>query len=112
MFSRCTLYYCIDLTVYHTQFLLFPRPLSDETPTEPGEKPLFTCLALYNFDANMPGDLSLQANDKVDVFSENNGWCEGVSQRTKQRGIFPANYVQKLQADVSATHPQQNMVSN
>ena len=65
-----------------------------------GEKPLFTCLALYNFEAKLPGDLSLHINDKIDVFVDNNGWYEGVSRRTGQRGLFPANHVQKLQPDV------------
>ncbi|VDD83477.1 unnamed protein product [Mesocestoides corti] len=78
-------------------------PLSDDAPVESvefdGEKPLFACLALYNFDAAHPGDLSLQINDKVDVFVDNSGWYEGVSRRTGQRGIFPANHVQKLQSD-------------
>ncbi|KAL5108156.1 Intersectin-1 [Taenia crassiceps] len=75
-------------------------PLADDTPTAfSGMKPLFTCLALYNFEAKLPGDLSLQIEDKVDVFVDNNGWYEGVSQRTGQRGLFPANHVQKLQSD-------------
>ncbi|KAM7542219.1 hypothetical protein Aperf_G00000019478 [Anoplocephala perfoliata] len=73
-------------------------PLADDTPTTfNGEKPLFTCLALYDYETNIHGDLKLQINDKVDVFVDNNGWYEGVSQRTGQRGLFPANYVQKLQ---------------
>ena len=78
------------------------RPLADDTPMMlGGEKPLFTCLALYNFEAKLPGDLSLQIDDKIDVFVQNNGWYEGVSQRTGQHGLFPANHVQKLQPDVS-----------
>lgn len=78
------------------------RPLADDPPaTFNGEKPLFTCLALYDYETNIHGDLRLQVNDKVDVFVDNNGWYEGVSQRTGQRGLFPANYVQKLQFDVS-----------
>ncbi|VDM19019.1 unnamed protein product [Hydatigera taeniaeformis] len=77
-------------------------PLTDDTPTAfVGEKPLFTCLALYNFEAKLPGDLNLEIDDKVDVFADNNGWYEGISQRTGQRGLFPANHVQKLQSDVN-----------
>ncbi|KAH9280196.1 Intersectin-2 [Echinococcus granulosus] len=75
-------------------------PLVEDTPMAfNGAKPLFTCLALYDFEAKLLGDLSLQIDDKVDVFVDNNGWYEGVSQRTGQRGLFPANHVQKLQPD-------------
>ncbi|VDO08246.1 unnamed protein product [Rodentolepis nana] len=76
----------------------------DISATFSGEKPLFTCIALYNYETNIPGDLSLQVNDKVEVFVDNNGWYEGVSQRTRQRGLFPANHVQKLQSDNETTN--------
>nr|CDS29764.1 intersectin 2 [Hymenolepis microstoma] len=80
-------------------------PLGDDiSATFSGEKPLFTCIALYNYETNIPGDLSLQVNDKVEVFVDNNGWYEGVSQRTRQRGLFPANHVQKLQSDIETTN--------
>lgn len=93
-------------------FLLFHlrRSLNGETSatvapvgTLGDDKPLFTCLALYNFEAKVPGDLSLQIDEKVDVFGEDNGWYNGVSQRTHLRGIFPANHVQKLQPSLSTS---------
>ncbi|VUZ43764.1 unnamed protein product [Hymenolepis diminuta] len=87
--------------------------LADDISTNfNGEKPLFTCLALYNYETNILGDLSLQINDKVDVFVDNNGWYEGVSQRTGQRGLFPANHVQKLQSDVEVTNLSSSAVQS
>eukprot|EP00108_Taenia_solium_P008558 TsM_000739000 transcript=TsM_000739000 gene=TsM_000739000 len=86
-------------------------PLADDTPTAFSRvKPLFTCLALYNFEAKVPGDLSLQINDKVDVFVDTNEWYEGVSQRTGQRGLFPANHVQKLQSDTELSTAQTSTI--
>uniref|UniRef100_A0A0R3VUX9 Intersectin-1 n=1 Tax=Taenia asiatica TaxID=60517 RepID=A0A0R3VUX9_TAEAS len=86
-------------------------PLADDTPTAFSRvKPLFTCLALYNFEAKVPGDLSLQIDDKVDVFVDTNEWYEGVSQRTGQRGLFPANHVQKLQSDTELSTAQTSTI--
>ncbi|KAF7257474.1 hypothetical protein EG68_06277 [Paragonimus skrjabini miyazakii] len=58
--------------------------------------PLFSCIALYPFESTVVGDLNLAVNDVVHVYTVRDEWWEGVCVRTKQSGLFPANYMRKL----------------
>ncbi|KAF6774227.1 hypothetical protein AHF37_05813, partial [Paragonimus kellicotti] len=91
-----------------------PSPSKDPTPTvvsQPGSgepsgtgtpgranfaDPLFSCIALYPFESTVVGDLNLAVNDVVHVYTVRDEWWEGVCVRTKQSGLFPANYMRKL----------------
>lgn len=66
-------------------------PVAPAPPTAP---PLTYATALYAYNASDPGDLALQANDRVAVTEYMNAeWWKGRNERTKQEGIFPRNYV-------------------
>lgn len=55
--------------------------------------------ALYSHTASAPDELSIKEGETIILtatgFDVGNGWCEGVN-TSGQRGIFPANYVEKL----------------
>lgn len=53
-------------------------------------------VAMYQFDAVEPTDLSLKPGDMIYVFESNDEWWKGTC--NKKTGIFPANYVQKVQS--------------
>ncbi|KAJ4161335.1 Protein ysc84 [Fusarium oxysporum] len=51
-------------------------------------------VAVYNFDADQPGDLGFKKGDVITVLkrteSDNDWWTGQIGTRT---GIFPSNYV-------------------
>ena len=52
-------------------------------------------VALYDFEAQQPGDLAFRAGERVEVLektADQNGWWQGRVRG--QQGIFPGNYVQ------------------
>uniref|UniRef100_H3AKB5 Sorting nexin 18 n=1 Tax=Latimeria chalumnae TaxID=7897 RepID=H3AKB5_LATCH len=53
--------------------------------------------ALYDFQSENPGEISVKESEIVTIFSENDieGWLEGVNSRG-ERGLFPASYVEVL----------------
>lgn len=53
-------------------------------------------VAMYQFDAVEPTDLSLKPGDIIHVFEAKDEWWKGTC--NKKKGIFPANYVQKASA--------------
>ncbi|CAH8575904.1 unnamed protein product [Schistosoma turkestanicum] len=57
---------------------------------------LFSCVALYPYESNVPGDLNLSVGDLIRVYVIKDDWWEGVCERSKLKGLFPANYVRKL----------------
>jgi hypothetical protein len=72
--------------------LVIPPPYPGQQQSQPR---LCEATALYAYPASDPGDLALLPNDKIDVQEYvNQDWWRGQSQRTKQVGIFPKNYVQ------------------
>uniref|UniRef100_A0A914LH46 Intersectin-1 n=1 Tax=Meloidogyne incognita TaxID=6306 RepID=A0A914LH46_MELIC len=58
-------------------------------------------IALYQFDAVEPTDLSLKAGDRIWVIDQREQWWRGTCEG--RTGIFPANYVQKALAATGAT---------
>ena len=74
-----------------------PKPAlrSNAMPSLPPRLP--QAKALYDFDAQQPGDLGFKAGDVVVVIertNSNNDWWKGrIGART---GSFPGNYVQML----------------
>ncbi|CAH8645547.1 unnamed protein product [Heterobilharzia americana] len=52
----------------------------DSTKQQPNI--LFSCVALYPYESNVPND-----------------WWEGICERTKLHGLFPANYVRRLNTE-------------
>lgn len=56
---------------------------------------LFSAVALYDYDADKPDELSLRENCIVYVLRKNDdGWYEGVLDGVT--GLFPGNYVQPV----------------
>ncbi|MBN3301066.1 SNX18 protein, partial [Amia calva] len=61
--------------------------------------------ALYDFNAENPGEISVQENEIVTLYSQNDieGWLEGMNGRG-ERGLFPASYVEILKSDAAPSH--------
>ncbi|KIW07716.1 uncharacterized protein PV09_01648 [Verruconis gallopava] len=71
-----------------------PPPAYPATPQPPVAAPLTYAVALYVYNGNDAGDLSLQVNDRIAVTEYMNAdWWKGRNERTNQEGIFPRNYV-------------------
>ncbi|RFU74899.1 hypothetical protein TARUN_7342 [Trichoderma arundinaceum] len=98
-----------------------PAPPSyEDTPApnvptrSPAAKPVLAhARALYRYDASDARDLSLEKDDKVDVYEYmNQDWWMGRNHRTGLEGIFPQNYVfveqeQKAPAPAAVAYPPQ-----
>ncbi|PNP49506.1 hypothetical protein THARTR1_09828 [Trichoderma harzianum] len=100
-----------------------PAPPSyDDTPAPgvptrsqaPAGKPVLAhARALYRYDASDGRDLSLEKDDKIDVYEYmNQDWWMGRNHRTGMEGIFPQNYVfveqeQKAPMPAPVAYPQQ-----
>ncbi|KAF1363033.1 hypothetical protein EJ07DRAFT_162977 [Lizonia empirigonia] len=79
-----------------------PPPAYPSTPALPvGPTILTYATAMYQYNAQDAGDLSLLPNDKVAVTEYMNAeWWKGKNERTGQEGIFPASYVRKDEKSV------------
>jgi len=54
--------------------------------------------AMYDYDAQDDDEVGFQENDLVvNVEPIDEGWMFGTIQRTGQRGMLPANYVERVQ---------------
>lgn len=62
-------------------------------------KQVWQAKALYDFEAQAPGEISIWADETVTVINKNvgEGWCEGVNSRG-ETGLFPEDYVEILPA--------------
>ncbi|CAN9512998.1 unnamed protein product [Ophioblennius macclurei] len=60
--------------------------------------------ALYDFNSENPGEVSVKENEIVTLYSEQDieGWLEGTNSKG-ERGLFPASYVEVLKNDASST---------
>ncbi|KAM9743751.1 sorting nexin-18a [Menidia menidia] len=60
--------------------------------------------ALYDFNSENPGEVSVRENEVVTLYSEQDieGWLEGTNSRG-ERGLFPASYVEVLKNDAAST---------
>ncbi|KAL1475428.1 hypothetical protein MTO96_019634 [Rhipicephalus appendiculatus] len=71
-------------------------------------KQVWQAKALYDFEAQAPGEISIWADETVTVINKNvgEGWCEGTNSRG-ETGLFPEDYVEILPAgpptSISAT---------
>ncbi|XP_055055898.2 sorting nexin-18a [Misgurnus anguillicaudatus] len=56
--------------------------------------------ALYDFNSENTGEITLKENEIVNIYSEQDieGWLEGMNSRG-ERGLFPASYVEILRND-------------
>ncbi|CAH2322310.1 dedicator of cytokinesis 1 isoform X1 [Pelobates cultripes] len=58
-------------------------------------------VALYNYDAGGPDEISLQIGDTVHILETHEGWYRGYALRKKsKKGIFPASYIHLKEAVV------------
>ncbi|KAG9328486.1 hypothetical protein JZ751_013555, partial [Albula glossodonta] len=59
--------------------------------------------ALYDFNSENPGEISVKENEILTLYSEQDieGWFEGANSRG-ERGLFPASYVEILKNDATA----------
>lgn len=70
--------------------------------------------ALYDFNSENPGEISLKEHEIVNLYSEQDieGWLEGTNGRG-ERGLFPASYVEILRNDnVSSFNNNSSRYSN
>ncbi|XP_031685437.1 sorting nexin-18 [Oncorhynchus kisutch] len=60
--------------------------------------------ALYEFNSENPGEISVKENEVVTLYSEQDieGWLEGSNSKG-ERGLFPASYVEILKNDTAST---------
>uniref|UniRef100_A0A8C7W3V6 Sorting nexin n=1 Tax=Oncorhynchus mykiss TaxID=8022 RepID=A0A8C7W3V6_ONCMY len=60
--------------------------------------------ALYEFNSENPGEISVKENEIVTLYSEQDieGWLEGSNSKG-ERGLFPASYVEILKNDTAST---------
>ena len=56
-------------------------------------------VAIYNYQEGQPGDLIFNQGDIITVTSKDADWWTGTL--GDQTGIFPANYVKKMDIQVS-----------
>ncbi|XP_036382937.1 sorting nexin-18a [Megalops cyprinoides] len=61
--------------------------------------------ALYDFNSENPGEISVKENEIVTLYSEQDieGWLEGANSRG-ERGLFPASYVEILKNDAAPAY--------
>jgi len=70
------------------------RVLPPTPQTNHSQGPVYT--ALYDYDAQDDDEVSFQEHDKVlDCEVVDEGWVKGTVQRTGQRGMIPANYIEQ-----------------
>ncbi|KAM9463380.1 sorting nexin-18a [Salvelinus alpinus] len=60
--------------------------------------------ALYDFNSENPGEISVKENEIVSLYSEQDieGWLEGSNSKG-ERGLFPASYIEILKNDTAST---------
>ncbi|XP_012676648.1 sorting nexin-18b [Clupea harengus] len=65
--------------------------------------------ALYDFNAENPGEISVRENELLTLYSEEvvEGWLEGTNARG-ETGLFPASYVEILSSHLDANISQNN----
>ncbi|ORZ09382.1 hypothetical protein BCR41DRAFT_381662 [Lobosporangium transversale] len=71
-----------------------PPPPMPKKLHEPGPKMV---VALYDYDAQQPGDLSFRKDDRIELVertASSNDWWTG--KLNGQQGLFPGNYVQEI----------------
>ncbi|XP_023676454.1 sorting nexin-18-like [Paramormyrops kingsleyae] len=63
--------------------------------------------ALYDFDSENPGEISVKKNEELTLHSERDieGWFEGTNARGV-RGLFPASYVEILRTSAGSDNPE------
>lgn len=61
--------------------------------------------ALYDFNSENPGEVSVRKNEILTLYSEEDidGWLEGTNSKG-ERGLFPASYVEILRNNAASTH--------
>lgn len=81
-------------------------PHPPQPPQSTQSHPRAKAIWAYNEDGREPNDLTMAAGDVIDIVEETNAdWWTG---RNKGRqGLFPSNYVQKLQAPEPPQQPHQ-----
>ncbi|KAK6054761.1 SH3 domain protein [Cooperia oncophora] len=73
------------------------------TASEPAPVAASWYVAMFDFDAVEPTDLSLKVGDRIMVLEQNDDWWRGRC--NGREGIFPANYVQKCETPTAASIP-------
>ena len=67
--------------------------LFDSVPTQNTQKPVIeTVIAIFDFEAQNPGDLGFKNGHKIEVLSKEGQWWTG--RLDGKEGSFPFNYVQ------------------
>ncbi|XP_028816915.1 dedicator of cytokinesis protein 1 isoform X3 [Denticeps clupeoides] len=70
-------------------------------------------VAIYNYDARTPEELSLQIGDTVHILETYEGWYRGSRLRRKsKKGIFPACYIHLKEATVEGIGQKETVIPN
>jgi hypothetical protein len=59
------------------------------------------CVALYAYESAEPGDLMFRQGDTIRLIKDEGDWWTGYLDDPNHTGVFPANYVEKIDAPVS-----------
>ena len=66
-------------------------------------------VAMYSYNSNEPGDLSFNQGDIITVTKAETDWWTGTL--GEKSGIFPANYVKKMETQVVIYHEKVKILS-
>ncbi|XP_005995870.1 dedicator of cytokinesis protein 1 isoform X2 [Latimeria chalumnae] len=70
-------------------------------------------VAIYNYDARVPEELSLQIGDTVHILEMHEGWYRGYTLRKKSRkGVFPVSYIHLKEATVEGKEQHETVIPN
>ncbi|KAN0022743.1 hypothetical protein ACTFIU_005479 [Dictyostelium citrinum] len=76
------------------------KPIAKPQPTpmkKPAAPPPQQYIALYEYDAMQPDELTFKENDIINLIKKVDAdWWQGELVRTKQIGMLPSNYVQQI----------------
>ena len=75
--------------------VLKPAP-PPPVPAKSSAAPLIMLRALYDFTATDTDEMSLAVGDVLETKEITAEWTEGTNIRTKQSGLFPTSYIEKM----------------
>lgn len=70
------------------------------------------CVALYAYESAEPGDLMFQQGDTIRLVKDEGDWWTGYLEDPNITGVFPANYVEKIDHPPVSSPASNSLSSN